>query len=354
MKILYVEDELKKNTTGAIDLFLKYLDEETIKQLEEKKDDDWASDEDIKLLLEKNGIIDVAYRFPDAVKLVKENYNDYSLYIVDCNLSEQPYRTDELNEVAPEFGKDQQERYSRREGEYLLTILSGKSEFVEEIKSRFYFLSAYSKSSNVLTLIDNGTITENNYVEKGNKETTNWLVKKVINLNEVLNIQIENKEFIQILENHLSEDATSRFVSIIQYSNKNFDNDFENIVSCMTHIRNLMQNICTKIAKTSRAPQDCWNPKNITQLNVRRFIGWISKYNKKGSYILDSNTLIEQHLYTLHGLSSDFASHEELRSDILKLSGFKPTTNTVNSLIFALKDIILWFGEVMEKKDKVV
>ena len=99
MKILYVEDELSKNIPRLIRLFSKYLSKKEIKNLKALEADETgygAEPEEIKNIVEKTGLIEIEYRFPDALREVIHNSEKYALFIVDRNLSEIEYEYDEL------------------------------------------------------------------------------------------------------------------------------------------------------------------------------------------------------------------------------------------------------------------
>ncbi len=331
MKILYVEDELKKNVSGIIDLFKKYLNEEIIMRLETLMTDDFASNQDVKELVEESGFIEVAYKFPEAIRLVKENYTDYSLFIVDCNLSEQPYKVDELKAVAPEYDDEKKERYNQREGEFLVNILTAKKEIVEEIKDKFYFLSAYSPSQNILGLIDNGTLSKQNYIEKGCSEAKKDLISKIINRNKNLEARLNNKIYIDIL----SEIDVNLRANLIQLIiNKD---EKEHIKANMQFIRVISEKLYNKIVESlSDKPEEIYTDISKRQLSIGGFIRWINENRDK----FKTNSILKNHMYSIQSVCSGVI-HDSLE-------GFQPTTDTVNSLVYALKDVISWYSSIKD------
>ena len=329
MKILYVEDELKKNVSGIIDLFKKYLDKDIILKLENLMTDDFASNQDIKELVEESGFIEVAYKFPDAIRLVKNNYLTYTLFIVDCNLSEQPYKVDELRAVASEYDDEKKARYDQREGEYLVNILTSKKEMVEHIKDKFYFLSAYSPSPNVLGLIDNGTLTKANYIEKGCLEDKKNLINKVINRNKNLEIKLNNQAYLDILD---GIDVSLRGNLIQLLLNKD---DKGYIRNNMQLIRLISEKIYNNIADSlDNVPEEIFANYSSKQLSIRGFIRWAND----NSDVLKTNNILKNHMYGIQSLCSDVIHGS--------IEGFQPTTDTVNALIYSLKDIISWYATI--------
>lgn len=325
MKILYVEDELKKNISGIIQLFEKYLGEDIVLKLEELMNDAYSGDEDIKNVIEQCDFIEVAYNFPDAIKKVKIQPHLFSLFIIDCNLSEQPYEITELREIAPEYDDEKKERYNQREGEFLLNILSANKEIVD-LREKFYFLSAYSASSNILSLIDNGTITKNNYIEKGSQEGKTFLIRKVIEKNKNLLVKLTNKSYIDVLEN-IDSNLRSSFISLL--INKN--NETRIRENCQI-IRMISEKIYTKIAKDNKVPSNIFVDRYPDQINIRPFIYWINDKRK-----FNSNSIIEYEMLAIQSICSDIIHGG--------INGYQPTIDTVNYLVYALKDIILWYSQ---------
>ncbi|MFA7056638.1 MAG: hypothetical protein WC155_03640 [Candidatus Cloacimonadales bacterium] len=330
MKILYVEDELKKNISGIIQLFNKYLGEDIVLKLEELMNDVYSGDEEIKDVIEQCDFIEVAYSFPDAIKKVKLKPELFSLFIVDCNLSEQPYLVRDLREIAPEYDEDKENRYRGREGEYLLNILSANKQ-IEDLKDKFYFLSAYSASSNIISLIDNGTITKNNYIEKGSSEGNRFLKRKVIEKNKNLLVKLTNKPYIDVLEK-IDSNLKSSFINLIINQN----NETRIRENCQI-IRMISEKIYTKVAKDNKVPSNIFVDRYPDQINIRPFIYWINNKRK-----FNANSIINNGMLAIQSICSDVI-HGGIK-------GYQPTIDTVNYLVYALKDIILWYSQDKIKK----
>jgi len=97
------------------------------------------------------------------------------------------------------------------------------------------------------------------------------------------------------------------------------------------------------IAQKLNAPSECWDVNR--NIKVRSVIGWLVQYDsesKTNNFQFDTNSIIKDFCYNVYKITSDFGTH-------VPQSGFQPTTDTVNALIFALKDIIIWFDEVLRK-----
>ena len=143
MKILFIEDELTDNISRIINIFGSLLGSKIKKRLERAEQDRSFPDE-IKGIIEDSLIIDVCSCFPDALKKIQNNYNDYELFIIDRDLSEMEYNKDDITEIFPEFTDDYQIRYLRREGDFLLSCLRDK---LKDYNSMVYFLTANAADS---------------------------------------------------------------------------------------------------------------------------------------------------------------------------------------------------------------
>jgi hypothetical protein len=111
----------------------------------------------------------------------------------------------------------------------------------------------------------------------------------------------------------------------------------------------LSDNILPEIARLKDAPDLCWNSKKKDQIVMRGVIAWICEYNreeKKFSFKFGSNSIIKNFLYDIQEIASDYGDHKNYKSN----RRTPATSDTVNSLIYALKDIIVWFDGILEKE----
>lgn len=346
MKILYVEDEIIKNIDRIIRLFSKYLGRKIVKRLKSLRDDEYPpTEEDIKKIVESSNFIELEYRFPNALSKIINQPEKYALFIIDRNLSDiEGYEFDEIAEVDPNYNQEFYDHFLCREGDYLLQKLV----YDIDVMAKFYFLTANSNdelriSNEVKTHINNEKFSKENFIEKGDITPLIQVIEKV----DILNLQLENKSYLKILETEISEKASDRFIHLLSKKDSNKPNDiFENFGS----VRNIFENILTVLAKRVNADKICWNIKNPDQLIIRNFISWVNHYDeekRRPNYRLNSNSIIKNFLYDIQEIASDFGPHDDLenKKKQSKPSGYQPTTNTVNALVYELKDIILWFGK---------
>lgn len=156
---------------------------------------------------------------------------------------------------------------------------------------------------------------------------------------------IEYDEYAEILKTKIGERASDKFIHLLS---KIDSEDPEIITENLGSIRNILENILTNVAENFNTPERCWNKKNTTQIVVKSIIAWINPWNKetnKNNYKYNSNSIIKSFMYGIHDIASDFAAHEDLKDckEMIKPTGYQPTMNTVNAMIYELKDIILWF-----------
>lgn len=202
MKILFVEDELSKNIPRITSLFSKYLGKNTVKKLNALEADEsgyGAAPEEIKEIVEATNLIEVEYRFPEALRKIIQSYDKYALFIIDRNLVEGEYEFDEVRAIDSAFDEAQYEKYFEREGDYLLQKLVLDSHV--DVMGKFYFLTAYSAedelrgSEDIKTLIDFGKFNTENFIEKGDLDRLINIIENI----RILNLQNDNKRYLNIL-----------------------------------------------------------------------------------------------------------------------------------------------------------
>ncbi|KAA3604109.1 MAG: hypothetical protein DWQ06_05395 [Calditrichaeota bacterium] len=367
MKIFYVEDEVSDVLERVENLFEERLEETISKELKELKSKKEeinrpVNAEEIKQILNKSQFIEFENDFPEALRKIKIKGQKYSLLIIDRNLSGKvrKYNLEDLDRIAQ---RDISENgYENREGDYLLKIAILSKQI--NAKDRFYFLTGNSsdeiKNLEVIKPLIEGSFDnfkKGNIIDKTDtKEKEN--LKEIINNLEELDVLWENKKYLETLENFLNKNAKEVFFKTLRNKDKNVE-----IIENLDLIRNLSQKILSKIAEITKAPNSFNRINNRSKekekiflyerdkinVKVRPFISWLSQEKK-----IKSGELITTFAKTIQGLASEFGPHDDSSSHSPLLSFFyQPTTNTVNSLIFALKEIILWFGEVCEQEKKL-
>ena len=332
MKILYVEDELSKNIPRVIRLFSKYLSKKEIKNLKEADETDYVAEpESIKKIVEKTGVIEIEYRFPDALQKIIQNIEKYALFIIDRNLSEIEYEHDEISQIDAHYSADQYDKFFEREGDYLLQKLIYKG---VNVLRKFYFLTAYPApdeirgAGDLQTHVDFGKFHAENFIEKGDNEQLEKL-KLIIENIKILNLQEENKEYLNILRKKINEETAERFLKILDEKDERM-----RIGDNLKDIRIIYEYILKAcLQKIPDMNSNCTNEYGNLRMG-QKTIKWLSD----SGYI---NNILRNFFFSINKICSEFGAHQNLEN-----SQYEPTLNTVSSLVYALKDVILWFGKV--------
>lgn len=339
MKILFVEDELSKNIPRIIRLFGKYLGKKRIERLEALESDPsgyGASPEEIKAIVDETGIVEAAYRFPEALRKITHHHERYVLFIVDRNLAESDYRYADATAADTSFSEKHHETYWEREGDYLLYRLAFKG---VDVRQKFFFMTAYDAASE---LKNAGTLEEMighfgdfkalNFIEKGNEEHLSRLKQRIDEHRDLSRIA-EHQHHINLLRKYLDEDGAGRFINIVLRRD-----DPGQVGDNLNELRQIYQKIlsaCCKIIPGMDTP--CVD--NYGKVSMgKQCLDWLSDQGH-------INSVIRNHAFSIQKICSAFGSHDNpTERDI-----FDPQTDTVNALFFALKDIIGWFGKIQAK-----
>ena len=332
MKILYVEDELSKNIPKIKRIFEKYLGKDIIKQLSEfEKDDFGASPEEIKQCVNGSGIVNVEYNFVKALELITNHIDDYSLLVVDRNLSQSEYDFAEIRKIIPQYSEKLYDMYFEREGDYILT----KVAFTDyDVLNKFYFVTANSSSElknkeDIERVIDYGEFTAENIIDKSDSKALEKLRTR-INQNVKLNIKLDNISYLTFLEKNIGINAANKFFELLENKGNSIGNK---LTSCRILLENLLTELAKKMEKNN---SECWrySKGDKKELNLSGYIREIinNEYKK-----YKSNEIIRNAFYSIKSISNEFGAHEDLTS----VNG-EATEDTVQTLIFGLKDIITW------------
>ncbi|MGC9364445.1 MAG: hypothetical protein ACP5FZ_07750 [Fidelibacterota bacterium] len=341
MRILFVEDELEKNIPRLLRLFGKFLSKNQKDELKALENDEYgATPEQIKTIMERKDLFRIEYRFPDALKEIVTNANKYALFIIDRNLSLTEYDFAEVRTIDQKFSEAQYDKFFEREGDYFLHKLIYQK---ISVAMCFYFLTAYSFDSEIKGAedlknhIEFNQFGRENFIEKANSNDITRL-QNIIENQQTFLIRHENVKYLEILKQRIDENVSDSFWYIlVNRNNKDY------VQTNLGAIRVLLENIMRVTAQKLNAPDDCWD--NVRNIKARSVINWLVQYNSEtrtNHYQFDTNSIIKDFCYNIYEISSDFGAHHPP-------PGFQPTTDTVNALIFALKDLIVWFDGVLEK-----
>lgn len=337
MKILFVEDQITRNIPRITRLFEKYLTKNAKKKLRELDDDEYPpGPEEIKKIVETSNLIDIEYRFPEALQKVIDHHERYALFIVDRNLfEEEVYDFEKIKTIDPSFSEEKYNLYAEREGDYLLNHLVYK----RDVLANFYFMTAYSANdeirgvSDIQTHINLEKFSTDNFIEKGNEADFDRLKSTIDNIT-ILNLQHENREYLQILRKYINEDVADSFLKILTTPNDNRERIRANLNRMRTIYESIIDICAIKIPGMGTA---CGNEK------TQKPIFWMLDNKYIDNYVLRNFLFSIRHI-------SNVGCHPDDKDPLFDTTSkdplYKPTSDTVNALIYALKDVIRWFKEI--------
>jgi len=338
MIILYVEDKPSENIDRIIFFLRKYLSKEIIEQLENMDEDEsgrGGSAEDIKQIINSSNSIWFEYNFFQALKVLNNVQNDFALFIIDRNLSDSDYDVEKIRKIEPNYTEEMSVDFLEFEGDYLLHKLV----YEVDVINKFFFLTANSGDSlrnfdEIQKHIDFGKFSSDNFIDKTDNRQKEKL-RNIINSHQQMQIQLENSEFIKILQKHVGDNAVDEFMKLLIDKNLQIP---DALVSC----RKLLENILTILAKKKKPTDNsCLRfVKGKNELVLSKFIRHI--VHEENIYY-SSNTIVDMALNNINRISSEFGAHQDLQSEKMLA-----TKSTVQSLIYNLKDIILWFRDILE------
>ncbi len=339
MKILYVEDDLSGTIDRLIRLFEKYLNKQAIDNLRILNNDEYGGTTDkIKEVVESTNIIEVADSFPVALQEIVNDYERYACFIVDRNLiDKKPYSFQEINQIDHNYNNALYEKYREREGDYLLVWLGTKS---PSVLQKFNFLSAYPKDDirgieTIQTFIDMKKFKEEQFFDKDDEGIVK--LKKKIDKIEVLNTQYENRTFLDILRTYLDENNAELFLNVL--SGKDEKN---RIGANLKDIRKIYEAVLDRFAE---------NHPEMRSVELDKSGKKIKLFNEFNKLKKDATTIdwLNKNEHINDILRNFFFSFKGICGTDGHPASYQPTINTVNALVYALKDTILWFGDKCRK-----
>jgi hypothetical protein len=172
-----------------------------------------------------------------------------------------------------------------------------------------------------------------NFIEKGNEADFERLKSTIDNIN-ILNLQLENREYLQILRKNINEKAADSFLTILTTPNDNKEQIRANL-TLMRIIYESIIDVCAK--KIPGMGTYCGNEKGGDT------IIWMSDNKYIDNYVL------RNFLFSIRKISN-VGCHPDDKDPLFDPTSkdplYKPTSDTVNALIYALKDVIRWFKEI--------
>ncbi|MCB5230934.1 MAG: hypothetical protein WCX83_02170 [Candidatus Cloacimonas sp.] len=357
-KILYIEDELTKNIASIKKFFSPIVNKKrVIDELTKLENEDRVYAEDVLSICKRSSILDICYTFPSALEHIVKGHKEYDLIIIDRNLSEYDY-SDQMGDVQnllESVGLMKDEKgileFLEREGDLLLITLLRIN---DEYRDKIFYLTANTadalRGSNELkSFIDVALFTKEKMIEKGSareEEITNILR----NL-ESFKIQSDYKTECEILRKTGDESLVESFISIVKLMRSNKNKLF------LGSLRQLLHDLLNDVALKMNDPNgpdraEFWGEYN-PQLQISMFI---RNENGLAKYFNDHyfHYIIKNYAINIHRIGSAYGAHSEERNNAGSKDRDSVSINTLNALFFMMLEVILWYGEAMDKLSEEV
>ncbi|MCC7430061.1 hypothetical protein IT568_04370, partial [bacterium] len=273
-KFLYVEDELPLHKENILRLFDKFLTEEEKKALKEVGNDEFGSTNlEIKNALKNCSLVEVESSFPETLQKIKENPDGYELFVIDRNLAKDAYTFEQIRKTDSDFTEERLKKFRQREGDYFLRYFANHN---RKNLEKLYFLTgnddAFRDGDELKDLLENFDLNEfrsTHFFEKGRQEDTKTLLK-LINDSETINLQRENRFYLEVLEKWLGATESSDFTKILLTKNKT-----DKLKSNLKDLRELQEKLLKKLA--SEVFPGLRNKCLGAKLNVRGALKWLNE-----------------------------------------------------------------------------
>jgi len=330
MKILYVDDELAKGIDRLRLLFSHYLDDKAVAALKRLEADEYgATPQEIKEIMSATNVIDIEDCFPEALLRIVQSSEQYDCFIVDRNLVENPYELQEVSKIDQSYDPQVHEKYRTREGDYLLNWLIINAKNPRDILGKFNFLTAYNekdmRGKDIIEMyLDFGAFTKEQFFDKSDSAARARLKNRIDNIKTV-NIRYENRVYLDILGKNLSEEDAEMFLRVLLEKDEEI-----RIRKNLSEIRIIYEHILEKVV--SALPQG-------KEGKDRSMKTLIFELERKGQI----NSMLRNYLITIWEVCSHYGAHKDKNHWIDRI--FQPTLNSVNALVFSLKEVLLWFGD---------
>ena len=171
-----------------------------------------------------------------------------------------------------------------------------------------------------------------NFIEKSNNEDLDRMVKIIENIPE-LNLRYENRYYLDILRQQIRDEVAEDFIKILLDREKDKRNRIRENLASLRNIYQAVLECCPQKIPDMLENQNCADQYGNIKLG-RKTIDWLSNNHH-------INDIIREFMFDISKITSQFGSHPSKSTHI-----FKPTTDTVNSLVYAMKDFIRWFGKL--------
>jgi hypothetical protein len=156
-------------------------------------------------------------------------------------------------------------------------------------------------------------------------------LKERIDNIDVLNIRYENRRYLDVLRNNLHEEDAEMFLKVLLEKDEVFRIG-NNLADMRTIYEHILEKFLIDIPQKTDEERSAY---------MTRFFGQLMKQKQ-------INQMLRNYCFSIWQVCSAYGSHTNKKPDTDKI--FQPTLNSINSIIYALKELILWLGEQFQQK----
>jgi hypothetical protein len=340
-KILYVEDELTMNYVTLKKLFLTYLQPSAQKSLNELEQHKTLSVESIKAAFKDATALDICGSFPEALSKISTENQNYSLFIIDRDLSAVRYGdmaqqlTGLLESLDFPNPKELLETYLGREGDLLLLILLKAD---RENRNKVFILTTHTPES-LRSMQEFQDVLE----------VTDFPLERIIDkstpvadqihavLADLPSFSIQNTYHREcsVLRSWFSENVVNLYIEMVKASE-----DHNRKVDFLQKVRPLLEMMLVSLAhKIHENNARYWDDGAEPNLRVMEFVKSLDYLDRR--WEIEYNNVVKQGLFSLWKISSDYGNHPNANPGDV-------TPYTIKTLFYQINDVILWFDAAMK------
>lgn len=314
-KILYIEDEL--DWSFITNSFGDILSNEEQTALRDSENDE----ETIFKAIQNNQRLEIVSDFAEALRRIYQRLEEYDILLVDRNLFGDGRRYNKRDIISIHLPLAYKDVFDTREGDFLLHLARYKR---YDIDNKFYIITGNTDEIRYHPEFEHSlseAFKNNNIIVKGSGD-----VEKICSIVATMDDRL-NRVYLEILKNYICNETANKFLKVL----KNKD-DESSISDNLKEMRTIYESILKEFIE--RIPG---MKANCIERNGKLRNNWIIWLENERHI----NSIQRYFFQSIYKIGSEFGAHyNENKAQI-----YKPTTETVNALVYSLKDIILWFDK---------
>jgi len=180
---------------------------------------------------------------------------------------------------------------------------------------------------------------------KGSDEETNKMLIMIVNASKQKEVRVfasRNPEVFEVFDKgYMDQEALEEILGCLRDMQSS---DFTLIKNNLACLRRLQEKVYIALNRIDPAvvPDEFMKPDNFVGSKVQ--VRAIYKYLTERGYV-KRYSIIDTYASSLYSITSDNGSHTPYENP-----DFRPTKYTVQAMIFAMLDLLLWFKKIAEEK----